>query len=65
MGSIVLPHRVVRGYMYICCSFLYWRVHRRFYGFDGIWWFLRDLAMDVLDLEMVINDEENNCGFED
>ena len=26
---------------------------------------LGDLAMDMLDLEMVINDEENGCGFED
>ena len=26
---------------------------------------LGDFAVDMLDLEIVVNDEENKCGFED
>ena len=63
MENFVLPCMPVCGmYICVCCMFITWRVHGRFYGLDlrkewSSWETRHRYARFV-------NDEENGCRFE-
>ena len=69
MESFVLPCMVVSGlyiYLFVCavhsCTSEVTKDLTDSTGYGGR---LGDFSMDMLGLEMVVNDEENGCGFED
>ena len=54
-------------YIYLLCHILiYWRILRRFYGLDQKSLALQQSKnMAMPDLEIVVNEGENGCRFED
>ena len=57
-------------YVYFFHTFIIWRVHGLIYGLDSkrnsffVFGISRKLAVDSLDSEMIVNDEENSSRFE-